>query len=67
MVTVTVPLFSGEPKEHARPERVVRVREARRDLRQGQGQHDDLPPRGQEGQRPLTGSRVDMNPDSAVK
>ena len=46
---------SGESAEHARAERVVRVREARRDLRQGQGQHDHLPPRRQEGEGPLSG------------
>ena len=46
---------SGESAEHARAERVVRVREARRDLRQGQGQHDHLPPRRKEGEGPLNG------------
>ena len=54
---------SGESAEHARAERVVRVREARRDLRQGQGQHDHLPPRRQEGEGPLNGLMCRYTPD----
>ena len=64
-VNQTASLFfhSGESAEHARAERVVRVREARRDLRQGQGQHDHLPPRRQEGEGPLNGLMCRYSPD----